>query len=112
MSNPNAYLNSKFVPGVSGNPAGRPPRPLPSHLEKARAAADRAIDTLIKMMQESDDWAQRGWAAERLLDRAWGKPVQLAAVESSNDVNILVNVLLGRAQQATIEATKADDAAD
>lgn len=115
MANPNG--NPHWVPGLSANPNGRPPKPLPSHLEKARAHAAKAIDVLIRMMEEADDWQQKGWAAERLLDRAWGKPLQQTEVTANGDMSVVVRMLLGNQHQEQpaidVTATKElPDAAD
>lgn len=107
MANPNAHLNSKWVSGVSANPFGRPPKPLPSHLEKARAHAEEAIDTFVRMMREADDWKERGWAAAQILDRAWGKPLQQSEVTTNGDMSVVIKMLLGAQvpQQPAIDVT-------
>jgi hypothetical protein len=94
MPNPNG--NPNWAIGKSANPLGRPPKPLPSHLELARKNADKAIITLVRMMEESDDWAQRGWAAERILDRAYGKALQQTEITANGDISVVVKMLLNQ----------------
>jgi len=62
-----------FAPGASGNPGGRPR--IPEEVkELARAHTVEAIRTLAEVMGDpSAPHAARLNAAEKLLDRAWGK---------------------------------------
>ena len=62
-----------FVKGKSGNPSGRPKVPEEVK-ELARAHTVEAIRTLAEVMGDpSAPHAARLNAAEKLLDRAWGK---------------------------------------
>lgn len=62
-----------FVKGKSGNPNGRPKVPEEVR-ELARAHTVEAIRTLAEVMGDSSaPHAARLSAAEKLLDRAWGK---------------------------------------
>lgn len=63
---------SRFKPGVSGNPGGRPAG-LSKVAELARAHSERAIDTMVAALEDADVGV-RLRAAELLLNRAWGKP--------------------------------------
>lgn len=62
-----------FAPGSSGNPGGRPR--IPEEVkEMAKAHTAEAISTLAEVMKDvSAPPSARVNAAERLLDRAWGK---------------------------------------
>lgn len=68
-----------FKPGKSGNPGGRPK----GDIELRRAARERtgeALETLINIMRnQKAPAAARVTAAEALLSRGWGKPVQPTA---------------------------------
>lgn len=64
-----------FAKGKSGNPGGRP-KLAPEIKEAARAYTVEAIETLAKVMRSGDTSQARAMAADRLLDRGWGKATQ------------------------------------
>lgn len=70
--------NPAWVEGKSGNPGGRPK--MPEELRRAfQETSAVALATLKSIVTGEDDTAKAGdriRAAEVLLDRAWGKPVQ------------------------------------
>ena len=73
-----------FLPGQSGNPSGRPK--IPEEVKEAfRAASGDACRVLCEIVNDfSAKDADRIRAAEAILDRAWGKPVQAVDVDARN----------------------------
>jgi hypothetical protein len=90
--------------GPSPNPGGRP-----AHLAEVRDLARRftaeAVVQLVKLMRGAENEAVRCRAAEALLDRAWGKPVQgvvaQVAVEQHVDAEQLRASLVERLTRLT-----------
>ncbi len=96
----------------SANPLGRPPKPLPSYLEKARAAAEEAIDMLVRALREADDWDVKIRAGREILDRAYGKALQQTEVTANGDIAVTVKMLLNQSALPDIIVPKATDAGD
>ena len=69
--------NGRFLPGISGNPGGRP-REVGHVRELAREHSDEAIETLVDLMRHAKSDAARGAAAQALLDRGYGKSVAVS----------------------------------
>lgn len=70
----NKAIAGRFKPGQSGNPGGRPK----GIAALARQHTDRALEVLVAGMAD-DDARVRVAAAREVLDRGWGKPVQMSA---------------------------------
>ena len=68
-------LKSRWKPGQSGNPSGRPKEAF--HVrDLARVHTDEAVRILVKIMRSSTSDKARVVAAQAILDRGWGKPIQ------------------------------------
>jgi hypothetical protein len=85
-----------FQPGQSGNPDGR--RKEDSHVRAlARQYTEAAVKTLADIMIDAEaPHAARATAANSLLDRGWGKPVQEISGEGGGPVKIYVGTGIDR----------------
>jgi hypothetical protein len=83
---------SKFLPGQSGNPGGRP-KELEGMKAEARKFRDLALETLVDICgnKRANAFA-RVTAANSLLDRGFGKPTQ--AIEHSGQIDNGLEALL------------------
>lgn len=63
-----------FPKGVSGNPGGRPK----GIAAKAREHTDKAVDVLVKALDDQDAKVRIA-AAKEIIDRGYGKPVTMTA---------------------------------
>jgi hypothetical protein len=70
---PGGATGKGFMPGQSGNPGGRPTG-VKDMTQLARAHTVDAIRALVAALQKP---RERVAAATALLDRGWGKPVQM-----------------------------------
>jgi len=96
-----AISGGTFKPGQSGNPKGRP-KEFAEIKALARVHGPEAIETLARLMRESDPRTQVA-AAKELLDRGFGKAEQ--HVDVSGEVTKFV-VRLPEAPTTTIEWTQ------
>ena len=69
---------SKFRPGESGNPGGRP-KGFAELRDFARHHTVAAIEKLVSIMATGQSEQAQLLAANSLLDRGWGKPTQAIA---------------------------------
>lgn len=92
--------------GYTGNPGGRPK--MPEELRRAfQETSSLALATLKSILDGSDDTAKSGdriRAAEVLLYRAWGKPVQSVEADVHDTRTMVDTSKLTDDQRAAIVA--------
>lgn len=72
----NRTKTGQFRPGISGNPGGRPKMPE-EFRQLARENSIPALQVVVNILKNpASANKDRLKAAEIILDRAWGKPVQ------------------------------------
>jgi len=67
-----------FVPGKSANPGGRPKK-TPQELDliaACKAKTPSALAVMVDIMENGEKEATRLQAAQSIIERAYGKPVQ------------------------------------
>jgi hypothetical protein len=92
-----------FKPGESGNPGGRPKSDVVS---LARQHTPEAINRLVALMRQDDDLDIALAATSAIIDRGWGRPVQM--VTGNPDQPVSFEIVWGPAKESqapTIDAT-------
>lgn len=92
-SSDQAGKSGRFAKGRSGNPGGRPR--IPDDVkEAAKALTSLAMKTLKEICEDSKaPPSARVTAAEAILNRAWGKPVQAVTGEGGGPVQVVIQRL-------------------
>jgi hypothetical protein len=88
---------SQFQPGQSGNPGGRPK--AAHHIrDLARQHTEAAVLALVEALAAKSE-RTRVAAAEALLDRGWGRPMQAVEHTGSEGGPILIVTGVPRADR-------------
>ena len=75
--------DGKWKRGQSGNPAGRKPEDKNHVRNLAREHTEKAVSTLVRILETSRNDMARLRTAEALLARGWGQPVAHIETTSS-----------------------------
>lgn len=78
-----------WKPGESGNVKGRPKIPA-EVIEACRLHTQAAVETIVALMKSADSDSVRLHAAEAIINRAWGKPIEHH--EQTGNVTIAVKI--------------------
>jgi len=70
-----------WTKGQSGNPGGRP-RIVAEVRDLARRYTAEAVDTLVRICKSGKSESARVAAAQVLLDRGWGRPMQMTELSA------------------------------
>lgn len=85
--------NPAWVKGVAQNPAGRPKGSYEVLRDSARAFTAEALQTLVDAMRQTKSGKLRVLAADKILDRGWGKA--LGADGEGFTGNVVIQVITG-----------------
>lgn len=96
-------MNTKFQKGISGNPNGRPKLDV-NVREIARQHGEEAILKLVSLLNSKDEKVVLA-AAEKILDRGFGKPAQTHEVGGAADNPVIVQHGLSPEAAALVEET-------
>ena len=87
--------NPNWKKGQSANPGGRP-KQHGDLRELARQHTKEAIQTLVEIMLNGVSEQARACAADKLLDRGWGRPAQALTGEGGEgDAKLVLQVITG-----------------
>lgn len=90
-----------FKPGQSGNPGGRPKKTAQELdlIAACKAKTPEALDVIVHIMMNSDKDAVRLSAAQSIIERGYGKPVQ------QQDVNLTGQLLFTAIERRIVQHT-------
>jgi hypothetical protein len=94
-----------FLPGVSGNPSGRP-KIVAEIRELARTHAPAALAKVVALIDDPDPRVALV-AAREILDRVYGRPVQMAVDDSEVEARATERI-----RQLYIEALQKANSSD
>jgi hypothetical protein len=103
----------KWAKGMSGNPGGRPKLEV-SIRELAQQNSMEALETLVQVMRTGKP-GERLVAANAILDRAYGRPMQSVEMSGSRETLVDLLVSLNKSHPVSDAATGSPsitDAAD
>ncbi len=86
-------VGKPFAKGTTGNPGGRPKRTEQELdlIAACKAKTPQALDTMVEIMQNGEVEKNRLAAAQAIIERAYGKPVQ--PNELSGNIGLVVNLV-------------------
>jgi hypothetical protein len=105
MSDNTRDTHGRFLPGVTGNPSGRP-KVVEEIQQIARQAAPAAFQRIVELAGSADERIALA-ASQAILDRAYGRPVQAVQSEVKK---IDVNQMFLEAVKAVNERERGDGA--
>lgn len=79
-------VRGRFVKGQSGNPGGRP-KANPEVREIMNAASPKAAQTLVGLLDSKKEM-MRFYAAQEILNRTEGKPVQAQEINVNGHLDV------------------------
>lgn len=88
----NATQRAGFKKGQSGNPSGRPKRTVEELdlIAACKAKTPAALETIVEIMYNGEQEKSRLTAAQYIIDRGYGKPVQQTELTGKNGAPIEV----------------------
>lgn len=85
---------SKFQPGKSGNPSGRPVR-SPALKAALKKLGTRSLEVLEHLMNSAEDESIRFQAAKYLCDQAHGKPTESVELTGEGGGPLIAKIVDG-----------------
>lgn len=92
--NPNPEGKGGWKKGQSGNPSGKPSKAL-EFQKLIQEYAPKALETLIDVLENGKN-SERLVAAQEVLNRAYGKPIQANVTTQTKSFEAMLDVLAGK----------------